>query len=242
MSGSASASCQNGQGRSCSRQLGISENDYRRSWYCCEGQLLLARANTCLGLSKSDSFSLASVSHIRIKQDTYLSPNPSKPRDLAIREFTSISYQPTLCYLPRHPSQLSRHQTRNVICLLLTRLILVHHSISPAAHPTNWQRNMPSGLIQLPMNGFVRQSSYSVERTTSTIIPFVGTMKILVANDTSWTPTWVEKVRQKKREGSDRGRVIQVSKPMHVDGVEWLSVKIHGQSFMLHQIRKMMCK
>ncbi|KAI8146459.1 pseudouridine synthase [Fennellomyces sp. T-0311] len=31
----------------------------------------------------------------------------------------------------------------------------------------------------------------------------------------------------------------KVEDPVYIDGVEWLSVKLHGQSFMLHQIRKM---
>ncbi|KAI8063931.1 pseudouridine synthase [Gongronella butleri] len=32
---------------------------------------------------------------------------------------------------------------------------------------------------------------------------------------------------------------IKVSDPFLIDGVEWLSIKLHGQSFMIHQIRKM---
>ncbi|KAI8646608.1 pseudouridine synthase [Parasitella parasitica] len=32
---------------------------------------------------------------------------------------------------------------------------------------------------------------------------------------------------------------ISVDDPMIIQGMEWLSVKLHGQSFMLHQIRKM---
>lgn len=35
---------------------------------------------------------------------------------------------------------------------------------------------------------------------------------------------------------------INVSKPMYIDGSEWISIKLHGQSFILHQIRKMICK
>lgn len=35
---------------------------------------------------------------------------------------------------------------------------------------------------------------------------------------------------------------IDVSKPMYIDGSEWVSIKLHGQSFILHQIRKMICK
>lgn len=35
---------------------------------------------------------------------------------------------------------------------------------------------------------------------------------------------------------------INVSKPMYIDGSEWVSIKLHGQSFILHQIRKMICK
>ncbi|KAI9269058.1 pseudouridine synthase [Phascolomyces articulosus] len=31
----------------------------------------------------------------------------------------------------------------------------------------------------------------------------------------------------------------KVDDPIYINGVEWLSVKLHGQSFMLHQIRKM---
>lgn len=32
---------------------------------------------------------------------------------------------------------------------------------------------------------------------------------------------------------------IKVEDPIYINGAEWLSVKLHGQSFMLHQIRKM---
>ncbi|OBZ83508.1 tRNA pseudouridine synthase 1 [Choanephora cucurbitarum] len=32
---------------------------------------------------------------------------------------------------------------------------------------------------------------------------------------------------------------INVSDPLYIDGSEWISIKLHGQSFILHQIRKM---
>ncbi|GME89770.1 unnamed protein product [Ambrosiozyma monospora] len=32
---------------------------------------------------------------------------------------------------------------------------------------------------------------------------------------------------------------FKVSEPFEIEGIEWVSVKVHGQSFMLHQIRKM---
>ncbi|KAI8094631.1 pseudouridine synthase [Thamnidium elegans] len=32
---------------------------------------------------------------------------------------------------------------------------------------------------------------------------------------------------------------IDVSDPLYIDGSEWVSIKLHGQSFILHQIRKM---
>ncbi|PWN40023.1 pseudouridine synthase [Ceraceosorus guamensis] len=32
---------------------------------------------------------------------------------------------------------------------------------------------------------------------------------------------------------------LEISDPKEIDGTEWLSIKFHGQSFMLHQIRKM---
>jgi tRNA pseudouridine38-40 synthase len=35
---------------------------------------------------------------------------------------------------------------------------------------------------------------------------------------------------------------ITVDDPIMIHGMEWISVKLHGQSFMLHQIRKMICK
>lgn len=35
---------------------------------------------------------------------------------------------------------------------------------------------------------------------------------------------------------------IDVSEPMYINGSEWVSIKLHGQSFILHQIRKMICK
>lgn len=35
---------------------------------------------------------------------------------------------------------------------------------------------------------------------------------------------------------------IDVSEPLYIDGSEWVSIKLHGQSFILHQIRKMICK
>lgn len=35
---------------------------------------------------------------------------------------------------------------------------------------------------------------------------------------------------------------VTVDEPILIQGMEWISVKLHGQSFMLHQIRKMICK
>ena len=35
---------------------------------------------------------------------------------------------------------------------------------------------------------------------------------------------------------------INVTEPLYINGSEWVSIKLHGQSFILHQIRKMICK
>jgi tRNA pseudouridine38-40 synthase len=32
---------------------------------------------------------------------------------------------------------------------------------------------------------------------------------------------------------------LQVNDPIIINGTEWLSIHVHGQSFMMHQIRKM---
>src|SRR5207249_2308041 len=48
---------------------------------------------------------------------------------------------------------------------------------------------------------------------------------------------------QKTHRDPSAKRVIKSFKvnfaPILIDGTEWLSLKVHGQSFMMHQIRKM---
>ena len=70
-----------------------------------------------------------------------------------------------------------------------------------------------------------------LERVRSTLSRFLGTQ-----NFHNYT------VEKNFRDASAK-RVIKsfvvASDPIIIDGTEWLSLKVHGQSFMMHQIRKM---
>lgn len=76
-----------------------------------------------------------------------------------------------------------------------------------------------------------RISAKRQERVASALLPFLGTI-----NFHNFT------VSKAYRDPSAKRNIKSFDlnpTPLIIDGTEWLSIKIHGQSFMMHQIRKM---
>jgi tRNA pseudouridine38-40 synthase len=84
--------------------------------------------------------------------------------------------------------------------------------------------------IYLSSKKAYRVSEYRLERLREILGAYVGTHRFH-----NYT------IRMSYRDSSAKRHIksFTVSKPFERDGTEWVSLKVHGQSFMMHQIRKM---